>query len=138
MPIWYPPGDGDGGGEGGVTDHGALTGLADDDHSQYHNDARGDARYWTLSTDLAEQEELDDAIDTIEATLPTLAPLASPTFTGNVVVPDADAATEAMNRQTSDARYPQAADVRHIVGPITQATYDGLTPDAETFYIIVG
>lgn len=23
-----------------VTDHGALTGLADDDHSQYHNDAR--------------------------------------------------------------------------------------------------
>jgi hypothetical protein len=24
----------------GVTDHGALTGLADDDHSQYHNDAR--------------------------------------------------------------------------------------------------
>jgi len=30
---------------GGVTDHGALTGLGDDDHSQYHNDARGDARY---------------------------------------------------------------------------------------------
>lgn len=29
----------------GVTDHGALTGLADDDHTQYHNDARGDARY---------------------------------------------------------------------------------------------
>jgi len=28
-----------------VTDHGALTGLTDDDHSQYHNDARGDARY---------------------------------------------------------------------------------------------
>jgi hypothetical protein len=33
--------------EGGVTDHGALTGLADDDHTQYHNDARGDARYYT-------------------------------------------------------------------------------------------
>lgn len=30
---------------GGVTDHGALTGLADDDHPQYHTDARGDARY---------------------------------------------------------------------------------------------
>lgn len=29
----------------GVTDHGALTGLSDDDHTQYHNDARGDARY---------------------------------------------------------------------------------------------
>lgn len=34
-----------GAGGGGVTDHGALTGLADDDHAQYHNDARGDARY---------------------------------------------------------------------------------------------
>lgn len=34
-----------GGGGGGVTDHGALTGLADDDHTQYHTDARGDARY---------------------------------------------------------------------------------------------
>jgi hypothetical protein len=32
-------------GGGGATDHGALTGLTDDDHSQYHNDARGDARY---------------------------------------------------------------------------------------------
>lgn len=33
----------------GVTDHGALTGLADDDHTQYHNDARGDARYAQIS-----------------------------------------------------------------------------------------
>lgn len=33
----------------GVTDHGALTGLGDDDHSQYHNDARGDARYLQLT-----------------------------------------------------------------------------------------
>lgn len=37
-----------GGGGGGVTDHGALTGLADDDHTQYHTDARGDARYSAL------------------------------------------------------------------------------------------
>lgn len=33
---------------GGVTDHGALTGLSDDDHGQYHNDTRGDARYLKL------------------------------------------------------------------------------------------
>src|SRR3712207_2503643 len=32
----------------GVTDHGALTGLGDDDHPQYHNNARGDARYSQL------------------------------------------------------------------------------------------
>ena len=37
---------------GGVTDHGALTGLADDDHTQYHNDARGDLRYQPLDSDL--------------------------------------------------------------------------------------
>ena len=40
---------GGGGGGGGVTDHGALTGLGDDDHSQYHNNARGDARYSLLA-----------------------------------------------------------------------------------------
>ena len=31
---------------GGVTDHGLLSGLTDDDHTQYHTDARGDARYF--------------------------------------------------------------------------------------------
>ena len=34
---------------GGVTDHGALTGLLDDDHPQYHNDARGDLRYTPIA-----------------------------------------------------------------------------------------
>ncbi len=31
----------------GDIDHGSIGGLAGDDHSQYHNDARGDARYYT-------------------------------------------------------------------------------------------
>lgn len=43
----------------GVTDHGALTGLGDDDHPQYLTQAEADARYWQLSTDLATQAELD-------------------------------------------------------------------------------
>jgi hypothetical protein len=30
----------------GVSDHGSLSGLSDDDHHQYHTDARGDARYY--------------------------------------------------------------------------------------------
>lgn len=38
----------------GVTDHGALTGLADDDHTQYHTDARGDARYLQILNDLSD------------------------------------------------------------------------------------
>ena len=32
---------------GGVSDHGALTGLGDDDHTQYLTVVRGDARYYT-------------------------------------------------------------------------------------------
>jgi hypothetical protein len=36
-----------GGSGGGVTDHGLLTGLADDDHPQYLNNTRGDTRYYT-------------------------------------------------------------------------------------------
>lgn len=43
--LWVPTT----GGGGGVSDHGALTGLADDDHGQYHTDARGDARYPPLA-----------------------------------------------------------------------------------------
>lgn len=33
--------------QGLTGDHGGLTGLGDDDHAQYHTDARGDARYYT-------------------------------------------------------------------------------------------
>jgi hypothetical protein len=52
-PVWSAPTG------GGSDDHGALAGLADDDHTQYQTEARGDARYWRLSTDLATQAELD-------------------------------------------------------------------------------
>jgi hypothetical protein len=38
-----------GSGAGGSIDHGTLTGLGDDDHTQYLNNARGDARYAALS-----------------------------------------------------------------------------------------
>lgn len=36
-----------GGGTGGVSDHGALTGLDDDDHTIYLTEVRGDLRYYT-------------------------------------------------------------------------------------------
>lgn len=63
----------------GIADHGALTGLGDDDHTQYLTSGRGDARYWQLSTDLATQAELDSeasiraTADTIHAALTTSA-----------------------------------------------------------------
>lgn len=52
--------------EGGITDHGALTGLADDDHPQYHTDARGDARYHTKTV----QDATDAAQDAAIAAIP--------------------------------------------------------------------
>lgn len=49
---------------GGVVDHGALTGLSDDDHPQYLNDARGDARYFTqaqVTSSLSGKVDTNDA-----------------------------------------------------------------------------
>lgn len=56
-------GGGGGGGGGGVSLHAALSGLAADDHAQYHNDTRGDVRYYTKAqvTSLL-QEFYDDAV----------------------------------------------------------------------------
>jgi hypothetical protein len=51
-------------------DHGALTGLADDDHPQYHNDARGDARYDPLgaaAAAAAASQPLDSDLTAIAA-----------------------------------------------------------------------
>ena len=45
------------GGSGGVTDHGDLDGLDDDDHTQYHNDTRGDLRYY-LKSEVYTQDEI--------------------------------------------------------------------------------
>jgi hypothetical protein len=50
-------------------DHGASTGLADDDHTQYHNDARGDARYSPLGHNHAGvYQPLDADLTAIAAT----------------------------------------------------------------------
>jgi hypothetical protein len=56
----------------GVTDHGGLTGLADDDHPQYLNNARGDARYAT--------KQYTDAADALKANI------ASPTFSNDITI----------------------------------------------------
>lgn len=55
----------------GVTDHGALTGLGDDDHTQYLNNARGDARYSALGHGhaISDVTGLQTAIDGKQETL---------------------------------------------------------------------
>lgn len=62
---WINDTDATASGGSGVTDHGALTGLGDDDHTQYHNDTRGDARYYTKSqvdTSLSSKVDSNTAI----------------------------------------------------------------------------
>lgn len=59
--LTTPPSNGDALGYNGTSekwepieitmDHGELQGLSDDDHTQYHNDTRGDARYSQLGHD---------------------------------------------------------------------------------------
>jgi len=46
---------------GATIDHGNLLGLADDDHSQYHNDTRGDARYFQQSEHINSSAGAGDA-----------------------------------------------------------------------------
>lgn len=50
----------------GVSDHGALTGLADDDHPQYLTEAEGDAAYADISEPIA-AAHLTDATDAHDA-----------------------------------------------------------------------
>jgi hypothetical protein len=74
-------GYGSSGGGGGVSDHGALTGLSDDDHLQYHNDTRGDARYYT-ETEL-DAGQLDTRYYTETESDATFAPIAEGTTNGD-------------------------------------------------------
>ena len=54
-----------GGGDGNVipTSHSALQDLLADDHPQYHNDARGDVRYYTK--DIIDARALDNLSDVV-------------------------------------------------------------------------
>ena len=49
---------------GVITDHGDLSGLADDDHTQYHNNTRGDARYSVLAHDHSGTYEVAGSVAT--------------------------------------------------------------------------
>lgn len=52
-------------------DHGSLLGLGDDDHTQYHNDARGDARYLQLSGGTVTGQTTFSATDGVKLTGPS-------------------------------------------------------------------
>jgi len=60
---------------GTISDHGQLTGLSNDDHPQYHTDARGDIRYYTKTILNAGQLDsryyTETEVDTISGSLQT-------------------------------------------------------------------
>lgn len=104
------------GGPGGASDHGALTGLADDDHPQYHNNARGDARYAALGHDHDADYEAAGAVpahaaaagahpmsgvDGLSAALALLAPLLSPALSGTPTAPTATLGTASTQLATT-------------------------------------
>jgi hypothetical protein len=93
-------------------DHGSLTGLGNDDHSQYHNDTRGDIRYYTKNqfidsyTGLANEPILTDATGRIDPSL--IPPLGSTIYHHDLQGPDAyDDHTQYLNNTRGDARYYQ-------------------------------
>ena len=101
-------------GGGGVSDHGALTGLDDDDHPHYVKDT-GDETIAGVKT-FSSAPVVPDASFTIAKTsglqsaLDAKAPANNPTFTGTVTIPDgALAIADTSGLQTAlDAKLPLA------------------------------
>lgn len=94
-----------GGAGGGVTDHGALTGLSDDDHPQYLNQARGDGRYYT---------EVE-----VDAALAGKAPVAT-TLAGYGITDaasDAELDSEAATRAAADTALDTRVDALEVAPP---------------------
>lgn len=162
--TWTQPPTGSGG--GGVTDHGALTGLADDDHPQYLTQTRADARYYTeTETDAALaaksdtvhthtvanvtglQSELDGKSPTThvhddryftETEVTTALSGKSDTAHTHSYDPAGTAATAVSNHAAAVDPHPQYVPSADIndLVVLTQAEYDALTPDPTTMYII--
>lgn len=122
----------------GVTDHGALTGLADDDHPQYHNDARGDARYDAIGTAAAERAAHEADADphpqyTTNAEATTIAQGEVATHEASVMNHDDFATFTILN----DGAVPQWNDTAGEFQPFLPSTDTDLsnTPDADSVVI---
>jgi hypothetical protein len=129
-------------------DHGTLTGLADDDHTQYHNDARGDARYYLkaavdaliagifIPTDFYSTAAVDSLIAGRQAASALLAAIAGLTPAADRMTYWTGASTAAIATLTAFARTllagADAAAVRSLLSAASTAAFtsstDGLAP----------
>jgi Cu/Ag efflux protein CusF len=100
---------------GGITDHGALTGLGDDDHPQYHTDARADS--WLTSKTL---DDIDAGVANRHFTTTDQAKLAGVE----------DGATADMSGAEIKAAYEAEADT-HAFTDGDQAKLDGIEDGAQ-------
>jgi hypothetical protein len=82
-----------------IADHGTLLGLGDDDHPQYHNDARGDARYYT-------QDQVDSLIGSVSGAVDSV------NGKTGVVVLDADD----IDDSTTINKFTTAAELSKLAG----------------------
>jgi hypothetical protein len=95
---------------GGVTDHGALTGLSDDDHTQYHNDTRGDARYYQkaqIDSSLAGKANTSHSHSATDITSGTLDIARVPTGTSGTTV--------SLGNHTHDDRYYTETEANNLL-----------------------
>jgi hypothetical protein len=110
----------------GVSDHGALTGRADDDHPQYHTNARGDARYAInsqaqLGNPLEESDRFmiwDGSAGAYRrATVDRISEFVLGSGIGLVSQAEAEVGTESGGRIFSPLRVKQAIDALGAQGP---------------------
>ncbi len=124
-----------------ASDHGSLIGLGDDDHAQYHNDTRGDLRYYTktilFSTAPGEGASLikiEDSggfytSDTIEGALQEIAGGGGTTDHGSLIGLGDDDHAQYHNDTRGDIRYH----TKTILASTAGAGYIG-TLDAGGFF----
>jgi S-adenosylmethionine/arginine decarboxylase-like enzyme len=112
---------------GSTVDHGNLIGLSDDDHPQYLNNARGDARYYT-------QSQIDTISGTITNQIPSLTGYATESYVDDHTWTESDI--------TDLDKYTQS-EVDSLISAVNSAiitdhgALTGLGDDDHTQYILV-
>jgi len=113
-------------GGGGVTEHGELTGLEDDDHAQYHTDARGDTKYYTKAQTDGIKTELEGEIDSDISVHAALANIHHVAFESADC--DEKITTHSSNQSAHHSRYSDSeARTAAVSDEIYGAAWDGVT-----------